>query len=81
MKQTIDCAGCNDLFEVLAYVSSLEQSGRIFRVADGTDLSRNIRNTILDNPKLKPQNAALDQQNIKIFHVDKRFARLIIERV
>ena len=79
----IERAGCEDIHEVLACVGDLDRSGRIPRVADGTELSKTIRNTILDNPKLKQHEAVIDKENIVIpgLPEGKRHARSIIENV
>ena len=52
MKRAIKRAGCEDFHEALACVGILERSGRLPRVADGTDLSAKIRTAILQNPRV-----------------------------
>ena len=42
--RAIKRAGCEDINEVLACVGDLDRSGRVPRVADGTELSRDIQN-------------------------------------
>lgn len=81
--RAIDRAGCEDIHEVLAYVGDLDRSGRIPRVTDGTKLSRDIRNAILNNPKLKSHEAVIDMENITIPRIleETRPARSIIENV
>lgn len=60
-----------------------DRSGRIPRVTDGTKLSRDIQNAILNNPKLKSHEAVIDKENITIPRIpeEKRPARSIIENV
>ena len=60
-----------------------DKSGRIPRVADGTKLSQNIQNAILNNPTLKPHEAVIDKENITIpgMPKGKRPAQSIIENV
>ena len=81
--RAIKRAGCEDINEVLACVGDLDRSGRVPRVADGTKLSRDIQNAILNNPKLKPHEAVIDKENITIPRIPegKRPARSIIENV
>lgn len=61
----------------------MDRSSRMSRVADGTELSQNIRNAILNNPKRKPHEAVIDKENITIpgMPEGKRPARSIIENV
>lgn len=64
--RAIERAGCENIHEVLACVGDLDRSGRIPRVADVTELSKTIRNAILENPELKPHEAVIDKENIVI---------------
>ena len=66
MKRAIKRAGCEDFHEILGCVGVMERSGRVPRVADGTDLSAKIRTAILQNPDVRPQQAVLDKENITI---------------
>ena len=54
MKRVIKQARYKDSHKVLAYISVMERSGRVSRVADNTDLSTMIRMAILQNPDDRP---------------------------
>ena len=83
MKRALKRAGCEDFHEVLAYVGVMERSGRVSRVADGTDLSAKIRTAILQNLDVRSQQAVLNKENITVRGMprNKGPARSIIERV
>ena len=83
MKRAIKRAGCEDFYEVLTFVGVMERSGRVPRVADGTNLSAKIRTAILQNSDVRPQQVVLNKENINVPGMprNKRPARSIIERV
>lgn len=57
--------------------------GHVWPVADGIELSRDIPNASLNNPKLKPHEALIDKENVTISGITegKKPVQLIIENV
>lgn len=52
MKRTVEQAGCNNFYKVLAYMSNINRPGQSTRVMDGTKLLANIHKAILVNNDL-----------------------------
>lgn len=81
MTRAIERAGCEDVHEV--WEIWIDLVGYLESQMVCTELSQDIQNAILNNPKLKLHEAVIDKKNITIPGISegKRPARSIIENV
>lgn len=74
IRRAVDRAGSNDFHDILACLGDADRSGPSPRIPDQSDLSKQIRQTILKHPELS-RTEAVDQENIDIPRPNKKRLR------
>ena len=66
VKRAIWRVGNDDFYEVLACVGDAEGRGLLSRIPDGTQLSMDVRNSMLKHARMSPEKAVNNKENISI---------------
>ena len=66
VKKAIWCVENNDFYEVLTCVDNAEERNSLSRISDETQLSMNVRNSMLKHARMSSEKAVNNKENILI---------------